>query len=190
MQVTQTKLPGVLLVEPKVFGDPRGFFVETWQSRRYAENGMPSVMVQDNMSRSTRGVLRGLHFQWPQPQAKLVYVLEGEILDVAADVRLGSPTFGQSLAVKLSADNKNQLYIPEGFAHGFCVLSEGATVAYKCSSLYAPQFDGGVAWNDSHLAIDWPVKNPTLSEKDAKLPLLKHISHDRLPRYDAATDHV
>lgn len=186
MEVIPTALPGVMVVQPKVFGDARGFFVETWQSSRYAAAGMSSVMVQDNLSRSAGGVLRGLHFQWPQPQAKLVYVLEGEILDVAVDVRVGSPTFGRYASVRLSAENKRQIFVPEGFAHGFCVVSDGATVAYKCSSLYAPQFDCGVIWNDPQIAVDWPISQPTLSEKDAKLSRLADLPADRLPRYTAS----
>lgn len=145
---------------------------------------MTTPLVQDNMSRSVQGVLRGLHFQWPQPQAKLVYVLEGEIVDLAVDVRAGSPTFGRSLAVVLTAESKRQIYIPEGFAHGFCVVSPTATVAYKCSTYYAPQYDRGVCWNDPQLAIDWPVKQPTLSEKDAKLPLLRDVPAESLPKYE------
>lgn len=186
MEVTPTALPEVLVVQPKVFGDARGFFVETWHSVRYAEAGMSPAMVQDNLSRSAGGVLRGLHFQWPQPQAKLVYVLEGEILDVAVDVRVGSPTFGQHASVRLSAENKRQIFVPEGFAHGFCVVSECATVAYKCSSHYAPQFDCGVLWNDPQIAIDWPISRPTLSEKDAKLSRLADLPADRLPAYLAS----
>lgn len=183
MQVTPTEIPEVLLVEPKTFGDARGFFVETWHARRYAESGMAAAMVQDNMSRSVQGVLRGLHYQWPQPQAKLVYVLEGEILDVAVDVRVGSPTFGQAVSVALTAESKRQIYLPAGFAHGFCVLSPTAIVAYKCSEYYAPQYDRGIRWNDPQLAVDWPVKNPTLSEKDAKLPLLGDVPPELLPQY-------
>jgi dTDP-4-dehydrorhamnose 3,5-epimerase len=140
-------------------------------------------MVQDNLSRSSHGVLRGLHFQWPQPQAKLVYVLEGEVFDVAVDIRVGSPTFGKHVAERLSAENKRQFFIPEGFAHGFCVLSEHATFAYKCSDYYAPQHDCGVIWNDPQLGIDWPLANPTLSEKDAKLPRLADLPAERLPVY-------
>lgn len=184
MQVTPSQLPEVLIVEPKVFGDARGFFVETWHGRRYAEFGMPTPMVQDNMSRSVQGVLRGLHYQWPQPQAKLVYVLEGEIVDLAVDVRAGSPTFGRSVAVTLTAESKRQIYIPVGFAHGFCVVSPTAVVAYKCSDYYAPQYDRGVRWNDPQLKIDWPSKQPTLSDKDAKLPLLADIPAAMLPRYE------
>jgi dTDP-4-dehydrorhamnose 3,5-epimerase len=188
MQVTPTEIPAVLLIEPKVFGDARGFFVESWHGRRYAEAGITAVMVQDNMSRSAQGVLRGLHYQWPMPQAKLVYVLEGEIVDLAVDVRVGSPTFGRSVSVVLTAESKRQIFVPEGFAHGFCVLSPSATVAYKCSAYYAPQYDRGVRWNDPHLAIDWPVQNPLLSEKDARLPLLGEVPLELLPRYQAAAD--
>jgi dTDP-4-dehydrorhamnose 3,5-epimerase len=186
MEVQPTALAEVLIVEPKVFGDARGFFVETWHHRRYAEAGMPAVMLQDNMSRSARSVLRGLHYQLPQTQAKLVYVLEGEILDVAVDVRLGSPTFGQAVSVSLSAENKRQLYVPEGFAHGFCVTSDAATVAYKCSDYYAPQHDRGILWNDPALGIAWPVERPTLSDKDVRLPWLADVPREHLPRYRGA----
>ncbi len=139
MHVIDTPLPGVRIIEPKVFGDSRGFFMETWQQARYAEAGLPERFVQDNLSYSQRGVLRGLHFQNPNGQGKLVYVLQGEVFDVAVDVRLGSPTFGQSVSVLLSADNKRQFYVPPGFAHGFCVTSETALFTYKCTELYAPK---------------------------------------------------
>jgi len=185
MNVTPTALPEVLVIQPKKFGDPRGFFVETWQQQRYAAAGMPVNMVQDNLSSSTRGVLRGLHYQFPQPQAKLVYVIAGEILDIAVDVRKGSPTFGRSVAVKLSSETMQQIFIPEGFAHGFCVTSPTAVVAYKCSSPYAPQYDRGVRWNDDRLGIDWPISEPSLSEKDAKLPRLAEIAEEFLPPYAA-----
>lgn len=183
MNVLPTELPGVMIVEPKVFGDDRGSFVETWQRERYAAAGLGTEMVQDNLSRSIRGVLRGLHFQYPQPQAKLVYPIEGEILDVAVDIRVGSPTFGRHTTALLNAKNFRQLYVPEGFAHGFCVVSEKAVVAYKCSTPYAPQFDRGVAWNDPQLAIAWPTKEPLLSPKDAGLPRLADIPHDQQPRF-------
>jgi len=185
MNVTPTALPEVLVIQPKKFGDPRGFFVETWQQQRYAAAGMPVNMVQDNLSSSTRGVLRGLHYQFPQPQAKLVYVIAGEILDIAVDVRKGSPTFGRSVAVKLSSETMQQIFIPEGFAHGFCVTSPTAVVAYKCSSPYAPQYDRGVRWNDDRLGIDWPISEPSLSEKDSQLPRLAEIAEEYLPPYAA-----
>jgi dTDP-4-dehydrorhamnose 3,5-epimerase len=185
MNVIPTQLPEIMLVEPKVFGDARGFFLETWNQERYRNAGMTAVMVQDNLSRSAHGVLRGLHYQYPQIQAKLVYVLEGEILDVAVDIRRGSPTFGRWTSARLSAENRRQMYLPEGFAHGFCVLSSAATVAYKCSAPYAPQHDRGVSWNDPQLAIDWPSIQPVLSEKDARLPQLRDVPSELLPTYDA-----
>jgi dTDP-4-dehydrorhamnose 3,5-epimerase len=184
MNIVRTELPGVVIVEPKVLGDARGFFVETWQSRRYGEAGLPTVMVQDNVSRSTQGVLRGLHYQWPYPQGKLAYVLEGEVVDVAVDIRLGSPTFGRSVVVKLSGDDKRQVYVPPGFAHGFYVSSPTALFAYKCTEIYRPEFDRGVRWNDPRLAIDWQAESPKLSDKDAVLPILAEISADLLPRYE------
>jgi dTDP-4-dehydrorhamnose 3,5-epimerase len=148
MIVTPTPLPGVLVVEPKIFGDSRGFFLETWHAERYREAGIAASFVQDNVSFSRRGVLRGLHFQRPNDQAKLVAVLEGEVFDVAIDVRVGSPHFGKSTSVVLSGENKRQIFIPEGFAHGFCVLSESADVFYKCSDFYHPGDERAVLWND------------------------------------------
>ena len=184
MNIVRTELPGVVVIEPKVFGDPRGFFVETWQSRRYGEAGLPTVMVQDNVSRSSKGVLRGLHYQWPHPQGKLVYVLEGEIVDVAVDIRLGSPTRGRSVVVRLSSEDKRQIYVPPGFAHGFYVTSPTALITYKCTDYYRPEFDRGVRWNDPRLAVAWEAENPLLSAKDAALPMLAEIPEDLLPRYE------
>lgn len=179
----ETKLEGVLIFEPKVFGDSRGFFMETWNKNRYAEAGLEAAFVQDNVSRSSKGVLRGLHFQHPNGQGKLVQVLEGEVLDVAVDIRVGSPTFGQSLAVNLSDKNFRQLYIPPGFAHGFCVLSETAIFAYKCTEFYNPAAEGGLLWNDPDLGISWLADNPLLSEKDKVHPRLKDVPNDKLPHY-------
>ncbi len=173
MNVRTTPLPGVLIIEPKVFGDARGFFLETFQARRYAEAGIDLPFVQDNLSRSVKGTLRGLHFQQPQPQGKLVYVLAGAVFDVCVDIRSGSPTFGRWFGLELSADNHLQLWIPPGFAHGFCVLSDSADFAYKCTALYAPEFDRGIAWNDPDIGIRWPIENPLLSKKDAAAPRLK-----------------
>ncbi len=173
MNVIQTELPGVLIIEPKVFGDARGFFMETWHAERYAAAGIPSKFVQDNCSRSSKGILRGLHFQEPKGQGKLVHVLNGAVLDVAVDVRRGSPTFGKHVAVELNDQNRRQLWIPPGFAHGFCVLSESADFLYKCTELYAPEHDAGIAWNDPDVGIAWPVTDPKLSAKDAALPRLK-----------------
>jgi dTDP-4-dehydrorhamnose 3,5-epimerase len=183
MRVTPTALPEVLLFEPAVFGDARGYFFETWQSERYAQHGLPSQFVQDNVSRSQRGILRGLHLQHPFGQGKLVQVLDGEVYDVAVDVRVGSPSFGRWIGERLSSDNHKQLYIPPGFAHGFCVVSESALLQYKCTELYHPETELSVAWNDPELAIDWPVREPVLSKKDAAGLALSAIPRDRLPPY-------
>lgn len=185
MKVIETKLPGVLIVEPKVFGDERGFFMETWHVERYEEAGLPSRFVQDNLSFSRRGILRGLHFQNPDQQGKLVYVLQGEVYDVAVDIRVGSPTFGEWTAVTLSAGNKRQFYVPEGFAHGFLVTSDTALFAYKCTAKYNAQAEAGVLWNDPRIGIEWPVEVPVLSEKDRAAPPLVEMSVERLPRYEA-----
>lgn len=182
MKIHETKLAGVVVIEPKVFGDVRGFFMETWNHARYAELGLSMKFVQDNLSFSQRGVLRGLHFQNPYPQGKLVYVLQGEVFDVAVDIRVGSRTFGEWVGVTLSEENKRQFYIPEGFAHGFCVTSDTALFAYKCTELYQPLAEQGVLWNDPELLIDWPVEQPLLSVKDQGYPRLKEIERGRLPR--------
>ena len=184
MRADVTALPGVLLLSPVVRGDGRGSFHEMWQLARYHEAGMPDRWVQDNVSRSTRGVLRGLHFQHPRAQGKLVSVLMGEIVDVAVDIRVGSPTFGQSVAEVLSATNARQLYVPPGFAHGFAVLSDAAVVHYKCTEFYAPESERTVVWNDSSLRIDWGVTDPILSHKDAAAPRLLDFGRDELPRYE------
>ncbi len=184
MNVIKTDLPGVVIIEPQVFADGRGFFVETWHQERYQQYGLPSQFVQDNLSASTRGTLRGLHFQHPSDQAKLVYVLQGEVFDVAVDIRFGSPTFGKWTSVLLSDENKRQLYVPEGFAHGFCVTGERALVAYKCTAFYNPTADNGVLWNDPDLGIDWPTQTPILSPKDSGRLPLKAIPPRRLPKYD------
>jgi dTDP-4-dehydrorhamnose 3,5-epimerase len=172
MNVRETSLPGVLIVEPRVFRDDRGAFWESFQSERYAAGGLPGGFAQDNYSRSTRGVLRGLHFQDPLPQGKLAFVLEGQVWDVAVDIRPGSKDFGRWVGVELSAVNGLQLWIPPGFAHGFQVLSDSALFAYKCTERYAPEADGGIRWNDPQLAIPWPIAPPVLSAKDAALPTL------------------
>lgn len=183
MKVIQTGLPGCVIIEPRVFGDERGFFFESWNQPRYAEAGLPMQFVQGNVSRSAHGVLRGLHYQWPNPQGKLVSVLDGEVLDVAVDIRRGSPTFGQSTAVLLSAQNKRQFWIPEGFAHGFVTLSDSALFSYLCTAVYDAAADANVRWNDATLAIDWPISAPSLSAKDAAAPFLADIPVDRLPLY-------
>ena len=183
MKVIQTRLPGVVIIEPKVFGDSRGFFYESYNAEAYREIGIDRVFVQSNVSRSSHGVLRGLHYQWPRPQGKLVSVLEGEVYDVAVDIRRGSPTFGQWAAAVLSADNHRHFWIPEGFAHGFCVLSESAIFSYQCTEVYLPAHDAGVLWNDAELAIDWPLSAPLLSDKDRKAKALAEIDPERLPVY-------
>jgi dTDP-4-dehydrorhamnose 3,5-epimerase len=180
LNVIRCQLEGLLIVEPKVFGDSRGFFMESWNQRRYAEAGLPDTFVQDNLSFSRRGALRGLHFQNPFPQGKLVSVLEGEVFDVAVDLRRNSPTFAKAEAVRLSAENKRQFYVPPGFAHGFLVLSETALFHYKCTAFYSPQNEMTLLWNDPQVAIDWPLQNPTLSEKDAKGFRLNDLPIDRL----------
>ncbi|MFT6916122.1 MAG: dTDP-4-dehydrorhamnose 3,5-epimerase [Motiliproteus sp.] len=166
MRVIDTRLPGVKIIEPRVFGDERGFFLETFQAERYAEHGMSLPFVQDNHSRSARGVLRGLHFQKTKPQGKLVRVVRGEVFDVAVDLRPGSPTFGQWEGVVLSDDNKRQYWVPPGFAHGFVVLSESADFEYKCTDYYDPSDEGCLLWNDPRVGVDWPIKEPLLSDKD------------------------
>lgn len=183
MKVIETDLPGCLLFEPRVFGDERGFFYEAFNHDKLAPLGLAPTFVQANVSRSARGVLRGLHYQWPNPQGKFVSVLEGEVWDVAVDIRRGSPTFGRWAAAVISAENKRQFWIPEGFAHGFVVLSENATFHYLCTATYDPQADAAIRWDDAELAIDWPVSEPSLSGKDAAAPFLADIAADRLPVY-------
>ena len=183
MKIIETSLPGCLVIEPAVFGDERGVFFETWNADRFGEHGLPMKFVQSNVSTSVKGVLRGLHYQWPRSQGKLVSVLEGEVYDVAVDIRRGSPNFGRWEAVILSADNRRQLWIPEGFAHGFAVLSEHAVFNYLCTDVYVKEADAGVRWNDGDIGVDWPVSDPLLSAKDEKAPFLADISGDRLPVY-------
>lgn len=182
MRVSETELPGVLIFEPDVFGDARGFFFEAYNRARYEAHGLPPF-VQDNLSRSQKGVLRGMHFQNPNPQGKLVSVLEGEIYDVVVDVRVGSPSFGNWDGVYLSAENKRQLYIPEGFAHGFLVTGDTALFHYKCTAYYSPKTEHSLLWNDPEIGIDWPSAEPALSSKDrAGLPLAE-MSAGALPLY-------
>lgn len=182
MKVIETKLAGVVIVEPDVFGDSRGYFMETWSRKKYEERGLPGNFAQDNVSFSAQGVLRGLHLQYPNSQGKLVSVLQGEVYDVAVDVRPDSPTFRQWIAVTLSVENKRQFYIPEGYAHGFCVISETALFMYKCTDNYCPASEIGILWDDPDIGIDWPVKSPVLSSKDSVHSRLRDISPDRLPR--------
>lgn len=184
MQIVETPLPGVLLVKPDVFADARGFFVETYSSERYAQVGIRGPFVQDNMSRSRRGIVRGLHLQHPRGQGKLVWVVDGAVLDVALDVRVGSPTFGRHVAYELSAENGRQMWIPPGFAHGFCVTSDSALLVYKCTDHYRPECEIGIAWNDPDLGIAWPVPEPVLSAKDRSNPRLRDVDPARLPRYE------
>ncbi|MBP6627022.1 MAG: dTDP-4-dehydrorhamnose 3,5-epimerase [Arenimonas sp.] len=181
MKVVPTGLPGCVIIEPTVFGDARGFFYEGWNKARFAEAGLFPDFVQSNVSSSSRGVLRGLHYQWPNPQGKYVSVLEGEVYDVAVDIRRGSPTFGQSTSAILSAANQRHFWIPEGFAHGFVVLSERALFSYLVTAPYDRSADAGIRWNDASLGIDWPVSAPLLSEKDAAAPFLADVAPDRLP---------
>jgi dTDP-4-dehydrorhamnose 3,5-epimerase len=181
MNVKETKLPGVLVLEPDVFSDDRGFFLETWNSERYEKAGIKGSFVQDNVSFSTRGVLRGLHFQYPQSQDKLVQVLSGEVVDVAVDIRKDSPTFGKWVSEVLSNANHRQMYIPSGFAHGYCVTSETAVFSYKCTDFYNPGSEGGIIWNDPDINIDWLMEEPILSSKDADYPRLKDIRPEKLP---------
>ena len=177
MNVIYTDIPEVLIIEPKLFGDQRGFFVEAYQFPRYAEHGISRPFVQDNMSRSSYGVLRGLHLQNPSTQGKLVSVIRGRVLDVAVDVRVGSPTFGRHITVELNEDNRRQLWVPRGFAHGFAVLSESADFFYKCDALYSPKDELVVSWDDPAIGIDWGVTNPSLSPRDAAAPLLADVKN-------------
>lgn len=182
MQVVPTAIPEVLIVEPDVHRDQRGFFLESYHSGKFKMLGIDGPFVQDNHSKSRARTLRGLHLQLDEPQAKLVRAISGEVLDVAADVRRGSPTFGRWISVRLSAENFRQSYIPAGFAHGFYVLSDGAEVEYKCTSSYNPAGEIGIVWNDPQIAIEWPDHEPVLSTRDAALPRLADI-FDRLPRF-------
>jgi len=185
MKVTETPLPGVRVIEPDVFGDSRGFFFELYEARRYLQAGIDQPFVQDNFSRSVKDTLRGLHFQEPHGQGKLVQILQGAVFDVAVDIRRGSPTFGRWFGTELSAENKRQLWIPPGFAHGFCVTSPSADFFYKCTEYYFPQADRVIAWNDPALGIRWPTQTPLLSKKDAAAkplsdaPVLPSFSQSR-----------
>jgi len=182
LQIIETSLPGVLLIQPRVFGDARGFFKETYRQNALAEAGIRETFVQDNHSRSSRGVLRGLHYQLRHPQAKLCRVTQGEVLDIAVDIRVGSPHFGKWVGAVLSGENHTQIYIPQGFAHGFVVRSEIADFLYKCSDYYDGPDDRGVLWNDPDLGIEWDTPSPIISEKDQRYLRLSQIPHDQLPR--------
>ena len=185
MKVIDTPLPGCKIIEPQVFGDERGFFMETWNRERYAEHGIDVDFKQSNLSLSAKDVLRGLHFQYPNPQGKLVSVLAGEVFDVAVDIRKNSPTFGQWAGVTLSGENKKQFYVPEGFAHGFVVLSETATFSYLCTRLYAPQNEHSLLWNDPEIGIEWPCEAPQLSAKDQEGRLLSTFGDAELLEFES-----
>jgi dTDP-4-dehydrorhamnose 3,5-epimerase len=182
MTIVETQLPGVLIIEPRVFRDERGHFAETWRRERYHQAGIGADFVQDNVSYSRGGVLRGLHFQNPTPQGKLVTVLQGEVWDVAVDLRESSPTFRQWVGVGLSGENLRQLWIPEGFAHGFVVTGESAVFSYKCTRVYAPTHERSLRWDDPDIGIQWPVAEPVLSLKDAEAPLLRDTPSEHLFR--------
>ena len=183
MRILETGLDGVVIIEPQVHGDERGFFQESWKASIYGKHGLPVSFEQANLSRSAKGVLRGLHYQFNQPQGKLVSVLEGRIFDVAVDIRPGSASFAHWVGVELNADNHRQIYIPEGFAHGFMVLSGSALFHYHCTTEYAPQYDAAIAWNDPDIAVKWPSQPETVSAKDLAAPCLRDVPVERLPVY-------
>ena len=185
MKLLETTIPGVLLIETVIYSDDRGFFMESYHAQRFADLGISNQFVQDNHSKSTRGTLRGLHFQYPHPQGKLVRVTQGEVFDVAVDIRTGSPTFGRSFSAVLDARNFRQMFVPEGFAHGFCVMSDTAEFQYKCTDFYSPDCELGIRWDDPDLAIDWPIQSPLLSTKDNEYPYLAQIPKQMLPIYGA-----
>ena len=182
MRVLETGLDGVVIIEPRVHGDERGFFQESWKASSYVKHGLPASFKQTNVSRSVKGVLRGLHYQYRQPQGKLVSVLEGRIFDVAVDLRLASSSFGQWAGVELNANNHRQLYIPEGFAHGFIVLSSSVLFHYHCTTEYLPQYDSAIVWNDPDIAVKWPCEPTEISDKDRLAPCLRDVPAERLPQ--------
>jgi len=184
MKTIPSTLPGTLIIEPKVFGDARGFFYESYHREKFARMGISTHFVQSNVSRSTRGVLRGLHYQWPHPQGKLVSVLEGEVYDVAVDIRRGSPTFGQWTGVMLTAENHRHFWVPEGFAHGFCVLSDAALFTYQCTAVYDASADRAIRWDDAAIGVDWPISAPLLSDKDMRARVLADVPPDLLPAFE------
>ena len=183
MKIITTSIEGILIIEPKTFEDNRGFFMETYNQKRYNASGINATFVQDNLSYSLKNTLRGLHFQIKHPQAKLIQVISGEIFDVAVDLRSGSATFGKWTGIHLSDENKRQMFIPEGFAHGFCVLSEFALFYYKCSDFYAPEDEGGIIWSDPDIGVEWPVENPIISEKDNQFQKLSGLTAEKLPSF-------
>ncbi|OUR61399.1 dTDP-4-dehydrorhamnose 3,5-epimerase [Colwellia sp. 39_35_sub15_T18] len=186
MKIIETNLPGVIVFEPRKFGDARGFFLETARADTLKEAGIEAMFVQDNHSRSTKGVLRGLHYQLTQPQGKLVRVATGAVFDVAVDVRKGSPTFGEWFGTTLDEESMRMMYVPPGFAHGFVVLSDTADFIYKCTNYYHPQSEQGIFWNDSEVGIQWPITDVQLSDKDIKNPLLKNQLTEKLPLFNKA----
>ena len=190
MKVIETKIPDVLIIEPKVFSDHRGFFMETYQLQKYSCLGVEGRFVQDNLSYSKYGTLRGLHFQNPHGQGKLVSVLAGSVFDVAVDIRIGSPWFGQWVGCTISAENRRQIWIPPGFAHGFCVTSKTATFTYKCTDYYAPESEHTIMWNDPTLAIGWPIDNPVVSEKDLRGLAFEDIQVSHLSDYEGERHEV
>ena len=181
MKIITTSIKGILIIEPVTFRDKRGFFMETYNRNRYNASGINATFVQDNLSCSLKNTVRGLHFQIKHPQAKLIQVITGEIFDVAVDLRPGSATFGKWTGILLSDENRLQVFVPEGFAHGFCVLSEFALFYYKCSDFYAPDDEGGIIWSDPDIGIKWPVENPIISDKDKQYPNLANLSSGQLP---------
>ncbi len=183
MKSIDTELPGVCIIEPQVFEDARGCFFESYRRDKFAELGIDAVFVQENQSLTRRGVLRGLHYQLHHPQAKLCRVIAGEVFDVAVDIRIGSETFGRWVGVVLSAQNRRQIFVPRGFAHGFVVRSETAEFIYKCDDIYHPEDECGVLWNDPAIGIDWGIQNPQLAPRDADYPTLAKIAPERLPHY-------
>jgi len=182
LKTIETGIPGLIIIEPTVHGDLRGYFKELWKASQYGNAGIPVHFTQSNVSVSEAGVLRGLHYQYPQPQGKLVSVLEGRIFDVAVDIRTDSPFYRKWVGVELSARNHRQLYVPEGFAHGFCVLGDGAMMSYLCTAEFVQAFDAAIAWDDPDIGVEWPVKAMCLSEKDRKAPRLRDIAPEDLPR--------
>jgi len=185
MKAEKTAFQAALIIEPDAFRDKRGYFMETYHEEKYGHLGVKTHFVQDNLSYSVRSTLRGLHYQYPKGQAKLVQVIKGEIFDVIVDIRWGSPKFGQWTGINLSDENARQFYVPEGFAHGFCALSDVALVHYKCSEFYAPEGEGGILWCDASVGINWPISDPLLSDKDRTYPCLNDVPQNRLPSYES-----
>lgn len=185
MKIIQTGIAGLVIIEPVVHGDDRGYFMELWKASSYTGPVFPKQFAQSNVSRSAAGVLRGLHYQYPRPQGKLVSVLEGSVFDVAVDIRQDSPTFRKWAGVELSGHNHRQLYVPEGFAHGFCVLGDGALMNYLCTEQYHAPYDSVIAWNDPDIAVEWPIEAQSVSDKDRNAPLLREVALENLPRMHA-----